>query len=110
MSPTVLHPDGIDPVEMLPGAFRRTLHTGERLQIVHITLRPGAGVPMHHHPHEQTGTVLKGELQMTIGGEVHQLRPGDSYLIPGGVEHDARAGSTEVAVIDVFCPPREEYR
>jgi quercetin dioxygenase-like cupin family protein len=77
--------------------------------IVHITLDPGATVPAHSHPHEQVGYVLSGELSLTIGGVEHSLKPGDSYLIPSNVEH---AGVTDggVEVIDVFSPPREEYR
>jgi quercetin dioxygenase-like cupin family protein len=60
-------------------------------------------VPPHSHG-AQWGTVVEGEIALTIGGESRSYRPGDTYEIPAGVEHGARikAGSL---VIDVFAEP-----
>jgi len=105
----IVHLSQVEPVEMVPGVWRRTLVYGDRAMIVHVTLDPGATVPAHSHPHEQVGYVLSGKLSLPIGGVEHSLKSGDSYLIPSNVEHDAvSAGGAEV--IDVFSPPREEYR
>lgn len=98
-----------DPVEMVPGVVRRTLATGLRLMLVHVTLEADAVVPLHDHPHEQIGYVVEGSIQMTIAGNEYQFEPGDSYLIPGDVEHEATA-ITDCVVLDIFSPPREEYR
>lgn len=100
----------VEAVEMMPGVFRRTLHSGEREQMVHITFRPGAEVPLHSHPHEQVGVVVRGRLRMRIGEQELDMAPGDSYLIHSGVAHSAVAAEEEVVVIDVFSPPRDEYR
>jgi quercetin dioxygenase-like cupin family protein len=43
-----------------------------------------------------------------IGGEPHDVHPGDSWCIPGGVEHAADALENTVAV-EVFSPVREDY-
>lgn len=99
----------VKPVEMVPGVWRRTLATGERLMLVHVTLEEEAVVPLHRHPHEQVGYVVSGELKMTIGGTEHSLKPGDSYLIPSNVEHGAVA-PRGAQVLDIFSPPREDYR
>lgn len=107
--PTTVRLDEVEPVEMLAGAWRRTLATGERMMISHVTLDEGAGVPAHSHPHEQVGYVLEGRIRMTIGGEAYDFEPGDSYFIPGDVEHDGTA-LTNCVVLDIFSPPREEYR
>jgi len=52
---------------------------------------------------------VSAHIRLTAAGETHDLRPGDSYVIPAEVEH-----SVEVVdageVIDVFTPPREDYR
>lgn len=109
MEPTTLRVTQVEPVEMMSGVWRRTLATGERMMIAHVTLEKGAGVPMHQHPHEQVGYVLEGRIRMTIGSDVHQFESGDSYFIPGDVEHDATA-VTDCVVLDIFSPPREEYR
>ena len=57
-------------------------------------------LPPHAHG-AQWGTVVAGELELTIGGETRVYRPGDTYSIPAGVEHGAiiKAGTQ---VIDVF--------
>jgi quercetin dioxygenase-like cupin family protein len=109
MEPTTVRVADVDPVEMMSGVQRRTLATGERMMIAHMTLGKGAAAPLHSHPHEQVGYVIEGRIRMTIGGEVHEFEPGDSYFIPGDLEHDAVA-ITDCVVLDIFSPPREEYR
>lgn len=102
--------DDIPTVEMLPGVRRRTLAAGERAMICEISLDPGAMVPTHSHPHEQVGTVLKGAIRMVIGGEERICRAGDAYVVPPDVEHLGQALDEGAVVLDVFSPPREEYR
>lgn len=57
-------------------------------------------LPPHSHG-AQWGTVIEGEIELTIGGDTRVYRSGDSYSIPAGVEHGAiiKAGAR---VIDVF--------
>ena len=38
-----------------------------------------------------------------------ELTAGDSWCVPGGVEHEVEVLEDTVA-IDIFSPPREEYR
>ncbi len=57
-------------------------------------------IPPHHHK-AQWGTVLKGEVEMTIGGEVSICRPGDIYSIPEGVAHSGKLTAGTI-VLDVF--------
>ena len=42
-------------------------------------------LPPHSHK-AQWGTVVEGEIELTIGGETRTYRPGDSYSIPAGIE------------------------
>ena len=97
------------PVEMLPGVVRRTLTEGERMMLVEVTLDQGAVVPPHTHPHEQIGYLASGRLLFEVGDERRELSPGDSWLVPSDVPHQVTALEPSVA-IDVFSPPREEYR
>jgi len=101
--------DAPNPVEMLPGIVRRTLTAGDRMMLIEVTLEPGAAVPMHTHPHEQTGYVVSGRMRLQIGDQTLDLDPGDAYMIPGGAEHEATA-LDPLVIVDVFSPPREEYR
>jgi quercetin dioxygenase-like cupin family protein len=99
----------VEPVEMVPGVWRRTLTYGEQVMIVHFILEEGAVVPPHSHPNEQVGYVVEGEMEMTIGDEILRLQAGDSYLAPANVEHSAQAVQRTV-VLDAFAPPREDYK
>ena len=58
-------------------------------------------LPAHAHG-AQWGTVIEGEIELTIGGVTKTYRPGDSYDIPEGVEHGARI-KAGTRVIDVFA-------
>ncbi len=96
-------------VEMLPGVTRRTLGWGDRTLLVEITLRKGALVPPHSHPHEQIGYLMQGRLEFAIGEEKTVVSAGDGYTVAGGAVHSALALVDSVAV-EVFSPVREEYK
>lgn len=57
-------------------------------------------LPPHSHG-AQWGTVVEGQIEFIIGGEMKVYRAGDSYSIPAGVEHGALIKSG-TRVIDVF--------
>jgi quercetin dioxygenase-like cupin family protein len=97
------------PVDMLPGIVRRTMTAGDKMMLIEVTLDTGAVVPMHTHPHEQTGYVVSGRMRLQIADQTLDLDPGDAYMIPGGAEHEATA-LAPLVIVDVFSPPREEYR
>jgi quercetin dioxygenase-like cupin family protein len=73
-------------------------------------LEANAVVPMHSHPHEQAGTVIDGEIEITIAGETRRVKAGDTFIIPGGVEHGVVTGNAPAKVLDVFSPVREDYQ
>jgi quercetin dioxygenase-like cupin family protein len=105
----VIRVSEVEPVEMVPGVWRRTLSWGERLMVVHVTLEEGTVVPAHRHPHEQITYIVEGELSMDVEGRTYVLRAGDSLLFPADVEHGATA-LQHTLVIDTFSPPREDYK
>jgi len=99
----------VEAVEMLPGVFRRTMTAGDKMMLVEVHMDKGAVVPMHTHPHEQTGYLASGRCRLQIGEDVRDLEPGGCWMIPGDVPHEATALEASVFV-DIFSPPREEYR
>ena len=92
----------------LPGIRMKTLCHGGLTLMTEFVLERGATLPDHAHPHEQTGYLVKGRLRLRIGEEEHDVRPGDSWCIPGGVTHGAQILEDSVA-IEVFSPVREDY-
>jgi quercetin dioxygenase-like cupin family protein len=103
------HRSDATPVEMLPGVTRRTLNTSERMMLIEVVCEKGVVVPTHSHPHEQIGYLASGRLLFELGDEQRELTAGDSWLVPPNVPHQVTALELSVA-IDVFSPPREEYR
>jgi len=64
--------------------------------------------PLHKHPNEQSGYVISGKCRITIDGVEGEIAPGDSYMIPRGVEHCIEIIEPG-EVLDVFSPPRKDY-
>jgi quercetin dioxygenase-like cupin family protein len=60
-------------------------------------------LPPHHHK-AQWGTVLCGDFELTIDGDARAYAPGESYSIPSGAVHSARARAGAI-VFDVFEEP-----
>ncbi len=96
-------------IEMLKGVHRKTMATTDEVMLCEFFLERDAVVPTHQHMNDQVGYVISGELEMTIGGVVQVCNAGDTYAIPGGVMHSARA-IVDCLVIDAFSPPRNDYR
>jgi quercetin dioxygenase-like cupin family protein len=94
--------------DVLPGITMRTLSYGDATLMTEFRLLAGHQLPLHAHPHEQTGYLVSGRLVLTIDGTAHDAGPGDSWCIPGGVEHGADVLQDAVAV-EVFSPVREDY-
>ena len=96
------------PIEPVPGCRMRT-PAGQNLMLSYLEMEDGAEVPLHHHPHEQGGILLKGTLQLTIGEETRVVEAGSLFIIPPHVPHRAVAVDGPATVLDVFSPVREDY-
>ena len=96
-------------IEMLPGVHRRTMGTTDEVMVCEFFLQREAVVHPHSHKNDQVGYVIYGSVEITIGGEVRIMQPGESYAVPGGIVHSARA-LVDTLVVDAFSPPRDDYR
>lgn len=86
------------------------LHSERMMMALNATL-PGHTVPVHTHPHEQIGMVLRGRGILRIGDDKQKVGPGDFYCIPGGVPHgDTCLGDEAFVMLDIFYPVREDFR
>lgn len=96
-------------MELVPGARTKTFW-GEHMLLSLVEVDANALVPLHTHTHEQGGIIIEGELEMGVDGEVKLLKPGDMYIIPGNVEHYAKAHDVKAVALDIFSPVREEFK
>lgn len=93
---------------LLPGIALKSLAHGAKTHLTRFTLEREAVIPVHQHPHEQTGFLVSGALRFTLGDKEFMAQEGDSWNIPPHVPHGAVALQDSL-VIEVFSPPREDY-
>jgi quercetin dioxygenase-like cupin family protein len=63
----------------------------------------GGAAGRHTHPGAETGYVLEGELELIIDGQPPmKIKAGESYQIPEGAIHDAKAGDKPFKVLGVY--------
>lgn len=82
--------------------------SGNKGMIVWWTLKAGAHVGAHSHPHEQVAWVLSGKVVFRLGDERRTMGPGEVVVIPSGVEHETYFPE-DTEMVDIFAPPREDY-
>jgi len=92
----------------IKGIDQKTLVYGEKTLMTEFKLQKDSILPRHCHPHEQTGYLVKGHIILSIGEKKHDVKPGDSWCIPSGIEHGAEIIEDSVA-IEVFSPVRVDY-
>jgi unsaturated pyranuronate lyase len=83
---------------------------GQNVMLSVVRIEPHATGSVHSHPQEQWGVLLEGECVRIQDGEERAMRAGDFWHTPGGVAHGIRTGAMGATVLDIFSPPREEYR
>ncbi|MDA7948242.1 MAG: cupin domain-containing protein [Hyphomicrobiaceae bacterium] len=83
---------------------------GEQAMISVVRIDPGHKGKLHAHPEEQWGVLLQGSGIRTQDGEEIEVKEGDFWCTPGNIEHTFQAGPEGATVLDVFAPPREDYR
>ena len=94
--------------KIIEGISIKTLVFGENMLLSEFHMEEGSCLPMHSHPHEQAGRLLKGRIILTIAEERVELNPGDCWIVPGNTMHSAEVMEESIA-IEVFSPVREDY-
>lgn len=90
------------------GLSRQVLAYSEKLMLVRHLMEAGWIGAKHSHPHEQLVYVISGFIELSTPRGTLQARAGDSFVVPGGIEHQARALEAS-EILDVFTPSREDY-
>ena len=81
---------------------------GRPLQVLLEHYAPGAStaaVP-YSHQGDEGGVVIKGRIEITVGGSTRVLGPGDGYLFSSRLPHRFRnVGDEEAVVVSANTPP-----
>ncbi len=91
-----------------PGLGRQVMAYCPAMMLIRHTMIKGWGGAKHSHPHEQMVYVVHGRIRFEHPGGVFEAGPGESFLVPGNVEHQAWA-LEDSEVLDIFTPMREDY-
>jgi quercetin dioxygenase-like cupin family protein len=91
-----------------PGLTRTVGAFNDKLFLAEHRMEKGWIGSAHSHPHEQVVYVVSGHLRVTCAGKTFDARAGDSFVVSGGLEHQASALESS-HVIDVFTPCRRDY-
>jgi quercetin dioxygenase-like cupin family protein len=100
--------DGI--LRELAAGLTANIYVGDQAMLSVVTVAPNAEGKMHDHPEEQWGYLIEGTAIRTQGGKDIEVKAGDFWRTPGGVPHSLRGGPNGCRVLDIFSPPRDEYR
>ncbi|MCZ6798396.1 MAG: cupin domain-containing protein [Gammaproteobacteria bacterium] len=94
----------------LADGLETRIFPGENVMLSVVRIGPDKSGVEHSHPQEQWGVLLEGSGVRTQDGVEHAVAAGDFWQTPGHMTHSFRAGAEGAVVLDVFSPPREEYR
>jgi quercetin dioxygenase-like cupin family protein len=86
------------------------IFVGANVMLSVVRIAPHSSGTVHSHPEEQWGVLLEGACTRIQGGEEIDVQAGEFWHTPGGVPHGIRTGAEGALVLDIFSPPREEYK
>ncbi len=95
--------------ELGPGMTAR-IFPGINIMLSVVTMEPHSESSIHSHPNEQWGVCLEGEWIRIQDGVEHHVEAGDFWQTPPNVPHGGRALNRRCMVLDIFAPPREDYK
>lgn len=86
------------------------IFVGDNVMLSVVRVAPHSSGTVHSHPEEQWGVLLEGECIRIQGEDEVQMKAGDFWCTPGGISHGIRTGASGATILDIFSPPREEYK
>jgi quercetin dioxygenase-like cupin family protein len=72
--------------------------------VARVEVAPGAAAGWHSHPGDEISYVLEGEATLLMAGQApRKVAAGESFVIPGGVVHNAmNNGTTPTKLVGVY--------
>jgi len=101
-------------IEQLTAAnehFREVLYTGQHLQLVVMSLKPGESIGKEvHEIVDQFLRVESGEGTVIMNGEEHAIKAGDAFVVPAEVTHNVVNTSSDkpLKLYTVYAPPHHK--
>jgi quercetin dioxygenase-like cupin family protein len=84
--------------------------TDNRYSSMLNTVPKELGAPPHSHPWDEAFYVVKGEVELQLDDQRHQLKSGDYALVPANHVHAFRGLSDEEGLMITFESPSHSHR
>jgi mannose-6-phosphate isomerase-like protein (cupin superfamily) len=106
------HADGVDKITVHSASTgemgQRYLASGSRVALRMWSGQPtSSGKPEASREYETVGYVISGRARLVTGDETLDLGPGDSWVVPAGVEHTYEIVE-ELTALEATSPPARE--
>lgn len=87
--------------------FRRVLYTGQKLQLVLMTLQPGEEIGEESHAGtDQFFRVEKGKGEVVIDGKATKIKSDMAIIVPAGARHNIKnTGDKPLNLYTLYAPP-----
>lgn len=89
MDPSRHFPPEIEALAAFEGPVDAFRLPAEGCDVLFATYPEGTAIAPHRHPINNVGVITRGELRLTMAGEVTTDGPGEWYHVPADVEHAA---------------------
>jgi len=84
------YPDRIKSLPLYDGRFDAYKLDAKDCDVLFASYPAGTSIPPHQHDTENHGIITRGELILTMNGEVTRISVGEWYHVPAQVEHSAQ--------------------
>lgn len=91
--------------------YRRVIFTGEKMQLVLMSLKGGEEIPKEIHTGiDQFIRIEKGQATAFIDGETFELEDDDAIIIPSGKEHRIvnKSQTQELKLYSIYAEPEHK--
>jgi mannose-6-phosphate isomerase-like protein (cupin superfamily) len=92
--------------------FRKVLYTGEYLQLVLMSLKPGEEIGEEiHQNNDQFFRFESGSGKCTIDENIYHVQEGDVIVVPAGALHNViNTSETPFKMYTIYGPPNHQDR
>lgn len=86
-------------------SFRKVLYTGERCQLVLMSLLPNEDIGMEvHGENDQFFRFEEGNGKVIINETEYEVKDGDAVIVPMGAKHNVIAGDEGLKLYTIYAP------
>ena len=100
--------DNIEKLTVENSDFRRVLYTGDRSQLVLMSLKPGEEIGLEvHEDNDQFFRFEAGVGEVSIDNTVREVKDGDAVVVPRGAEHNVKniSKTEDLKLYTIYSPP-----